>query len=300
MNEVLDKENIVVENMIYEIRGKQVMLDRDLAFLYNVETRVLIQKVKRNAERFPEEFCFQMSEIEFKYWKSQIVMSDNDKLGLRRPPYVFTEPGVAMLSAILKSNIAVKTSIKIMNAFVTMRHYISSNLLEQKYINNQVMKNTEDIKLLQESLKKFDEKRKVNEIYFNGQIYDAYSKIIDIFKTTKNELIVIDSYSDKTFLDMIKDLKCNVVLITKKKSKITSLDIEKYNSEYHNLTIYYNETFHDRYFILDKEIIYHSGTSINHAGSKTFSINILEDTSVKNAIIDNNNNIITNKIGDNK
>ena len=295
MNEVLDKENIVVENMIYEIRGKQVMLDRDLAFLYNVETRVLIQKVKRNAERFPEEFCFQMSEIEFKYWKSQIVMSDNDKLGLRRPPYVFTEPGVAMLSAILKSNIAVKTSIKIMNYFVTMRHYISSNLLEQKYINNQVMKNTEDIKLLQESLKKFDEKRKVNEIYFNGQIYDAYSKIIDIFKTTKNELIVIDSYSDKTFLDMIKDLKCNVVLITKKKSKITSLDIEKYNSEYHNLTIYYNETFHDRYFILDKEIIYHSGTSINHAGSKTFSINILEDTSVKNAIIDNINNIITNK-----
>ena len=162
------------------------------------------------------------------------------------------------------------------------------------------MKNTEDIKLLQESLKKFDEKRKVNEIYFNGQIYDAYSKIIDIFKTTKNELIVIDSYSDKTFLDMIKDLKCNVILITKKKRKITSLDIEKYNSEYHNLTIYYNETFHDRYFILDKEIIYHSGTSINHAGSKTFSINILEDTSVKNAIIDNNNNIITNKIGDNK
>ena len=110
MNEVLDKENIAVEKMIYEIRGKQVMLDRNLAFLYNVETRVLIQKVKRNAERFPEEFCFQMSEIEFKYWKSQIVMSDNDKLGLRRPPYVFTEPGVAMLSAILKSNIAVKTS----------------------------------------------------------------------------------------------------------------------------------------------------------------------------------------------
>ena len=110
MNEVLDKENIAVENMIYEIRGKQVMLDRDLAFLYNVETRVLIQKVKRNAERFPEEFCFQMSEIEFKHWKSQTVMSNNDKLGLRRPPYVFTEPGVAMLSAILKSNIAVKTS----------------------------------------------------------------------------------------------------------------------------------------------------------------------------------------------
>ena len=295
MNEVLDKENIVVENMIYEIRGKQVMLDRDLARLYKCVngTKTINQAVSRHLERFPSDFYFQLTKEEFISLQSQIGTTKTAMT--RSMPFAFTEQGVAMLATIIKTSVASQISIAIMRAFVTMRHYISSNLLEQKYINNQVMKNTEDIKLLQESLKKFDEKRKVNEIYFNGQIYDAYSKIIDIFKTTKNELIVIDSYSDKTFLDMIKDLKCNVVLITKKKSKITSLDIEKYNSEYHNLTIYYNETFHDRYFILDKEIIYHSGTSINHAGSKTFSINILEDTSVKNAIIDNINNIITNK-----
>lgn len=291
MNDIMISENEKIENLIYEVRGMQVMLDRDLAKLYNVETRTLIQKVKRNIERFPIEFCFQMSHLEFENWISQIVMSKSDKKGLRRPPYVFTEQGVAMLSAILKSNVAIEISIKIINAFVQFRKYISANLIEQRYINNQVMKNTEDIKLLQESFNKFEEKRKVNEIYFDGQIYDAYSKIIDIMSEAKNELIIIDGYVDKTLLDMIKNIKCKVILITKTKCLLTKLDIEKYNRQYKNLKIIYSNKFHDRYLIIDKLVFYHCGSSINHIGSKIFGINILEDEMVKELLIEKVNNL---------
>ena len=285
MNEVIVRDKIIIENMIYEVRGKQVMLDRDLAFLYNVETRVLIQKYKRNIERFPSEFCFQMTDDEFKNWKSQTVMSDNDRIGLRRAPYVFTEPGVAMLSAIIKSDIAISISIRIINAFVSMRRYISTNLIEQKYINNQVIKNTEDIKLLQQSFQKFEEKKQVDEIYFNGQIYDSYSKIIDIMKEARKEIIIIDAYLDKTILDMIRKIKKQVILITRKNNELSKLDISKYQEQYNNLKIIYNNTFHDRYIILDNTTVYHLGTSINHAGSKTFGINILTDEFVIDNLI---------------
>ena len=292
MNNIKEFDEIKIKAMIYEIRGKQVMLDRDLAKLYNVETRAINQRVKRNIERFPESFCFQLSKEEFENWKSQIVMSNSDKQGLRKCPYAFTEQGVAMLSAVLKSNIAIQTSIKIMDAFILMRKYISTNLLEQKYINNQVMKNTEDIKVLQESFSKFESKRKVNKIYFNGQIYDAYSKILDILNKAKKELIIIDEYADKTVLDLIKNLKAKVILIVKNKSLITETDINKYNSQYDNLKIIYDDTFHDRYFIIDKDTIYHCGTSLNRIGNKTFSINILEDKVVKESLINKVNKMI--------
>ena len=190
-----------------------------------------------------------------------------------------------MLATVIKTEAASKISIAIMRAFVAMRKYISTNLLEQRYVNNLVMEHDYDIKLLKESFSKFEEKRKINEIYFSGQIYDAYSKIVDIFNNAKKELIIIDSYSDKKTLDMIRNLKCNVIIITKTKSLITKKDLEKYNKQYHNLSIIYDDTYHDRYFIVDRNIIYHCGTSINHAGSKTFSINILEDKIVKDNLI---------------
>ena len=275
MNEIIEKENI--EDLIYEIRGKQVMLDRDLAFLYDTETRTLIQKVKRNIERFPSKFCFQMTYDEFLNWKSQIVMSKSDLRGLRRAPYVFTEQGVAMLSAIIKSNIAIETSIKIMDAFVKMRHYIGNNEYRLVNIETKIIEHDNNIKLLQESFNKFEEKRKINEIYFNGQIYDAYSKILDIVKEARKEIIIIDNYADKTTLDIICKLKVDVLIITKRNNTLTKLDIDKYNKQYHNLKIIYNSTFHDRYIIIDKRKVYHLGSSINYAGSKTFSINTLED-----------------------
>ena len=186
---------------------------------------------------------------------------------------------------ILKSDIAVEMSLKIVNTFIAMRKYIGDNLIEQKYINNQVLKNTEDIKLLQESFSKLEQKKKVNEIYFNGQIYDAYSKIVSIIKEPKKELIIIDNYADITILDMISKVNIKVTLITSKDNYLTKIDVEKYNNQYSNLTVIYNNTFHDRYLILDNHTIYHMGASINHAGNKTFSINILEDTIVKETLI---------------
>lgn len=221
-----------IENMIYEIRGKHVMLAYDVAKLYQTETKIINQMVKRNINRFPNEFCFQLTKEEFGYLRSQFVTSNSGKKrgGIRYLPYVFTEHGIIMVSSLLKNDIAANVNVHIIKTFVSMRKYISSNLIEQKYINNQVMKNTEDIKLLQESFSKFEEKRKVNEIYFNGQIYDAYSKIIDILKEAENEIIIIDAYADKMTLDIIKELNIYVTLIINDKSKITNLDIKNIKS----------------------------------------------------------------------
>ena len=295
MNELLEKE-LNIENMIYEIRGKQVMLDSDLAKLYQVETKRINEAVKNNPEKFPERFSWILNSIEEENLRSKISTSSHKKNygGRRYNTRVFTEQGVAMLATILKSKIATQISIQIMDAFVSMRKYISTNLIEQKFINNMVLEHNEnfkivynDIKLLQQSFDKLEEKRLVNEIYFNGQIYDAYSKIVDILSESKKELIIIDGYADKTTLDIIKNIKCIVILIVKTNSRLSTLDIDKYNNQYHNLKIIYNNNYHDRYFIIDKSIIYHCGTSINYAGSKTFSINILEDEFVRESLINN-------------
>ena len=174
MNELIVEEKINIESMIYEIRGKQVMIDRDLARLYNVETKVFMQSVKRNIERFPENFMFQLTDNEFIIWRSQFVTSNSDKMGLRRPPYAFTEQGVAMLSGVLRSKIAIEISIKIINAFVAMRHYIGSNEYRLSNVEYKVIDHDRSIKLLQNSFEKLEEAREINEIYFDGKIYDAY------------------------------------------------------------------------------------------------------------------------------
>ena len=178
-----------------------------------------------------------------------------------------------------------------MDAFVLMRKYISTNLMEQKYINNMVLEHDTQIKLLQHSFNKLEDKKKTNEIYFNGQIYDAYSKILDIFKSATEELIIIDSYADKSLLDIIKSLSIKVTIITKENNLLTKQDIEKYNKQYHNLTVKSNNTFHDRYFILDSEVVYHCGSSINRIGYKTFSINLIDDESIRKMLIDKINKI---------
>ena len=292
MNKITISNN-TIENLIYEIRGKQVILDSDLASLYNVETKRINEAVTRNPQKFPERFSFELTNEELQNLRSQFATSSstNNYGGRRYNPRVFTEQGVAMLATILKSPIAVQTSIAIMDAFVTMRKYISSNLIEQKYINNQVFKNTEDIKLLQESFAKFNAKQKVNEIYFNGQIFDAYSKILDIFKMAKNNLIVIDAYADNTLLDIIKRLNIKVLLITKPNNLLTKQDIEKYNKQYHNLNVYYDNTFHDRYFILDEDKVYHCGASINRIGYKTFSIILINDKDIGKLLLNKVNSL---------
>ena len=284
---ISSNNNKYIENMIYEIRGVQVMLDSDLARIYECKngTKTINLAVKRNKNRFPEKFMFKLTEDEFLKLRFQFETANKKVYMSRTLPYAFTEEGVAMLSSVLRTPVAEKISIKIMEAFITMRKYISANLMEQKYINNIVLEDHNKIKSLEESFKKFEEKRKVNEIYFNGEIYDAYSKIIDIFKDAKDELIIIDGYSDKTTLDMIKSLNCKVIIITKANKLLKKLDIEKYCRQYNNLTVKYNNNYHDRYFIIDRNIVYHCGSSINYAGSRTFSINILEDKDIKETLI---------------
>ncbi len=299
MNELV-KTNIKIENLIYEVRGKQVMLDSDLGKLYDCKngTKTINQAVTRNKERFPEDFCFQLTAEEYDSLRSQIGTS-NKKGGRRYNPYVFTEQGTAMLASVLKTDIAIEMSVNIMRAFVKMRKYLSNDLIELKYMKKQILnnsdnisKNNKDIKLLQESFAKLNEKQKVNEIYFNGQIFDAYSKILDIFKSAKSSLIIIDAYADNTLLDIIKRLNIKVSLITKPNNLLTKQDIEKYNKQYHNLDVYYDNTFHDRYFILDNNIIYHCGASINRIGYKTFSINLINDKDICNALQNKINSII--------
>ena len=190
-----------------------------------------------------------------------------------------------MLATILKTEVASKMSVAIMKAFVAMRHYIGTNEYRLSNIENKIVEHDNNIKQLEQSFQKFEEKRVVNEIYFNGQIYDAYSKILDIFKEAKREIIIIDSYADKTVLDIIKRLKIGVIIITKANNLLTKQDISKYNKQYHNLEVVYDNTFHDRYFILDKKKVYHCGASINRIGYKTFSITEISDKDLGSLLI---------------
>ena len=283
MNELIVKET-KIENMIYEIRGKQVMLDSDLAKLYECKngTKMINQSVKRNKERFPEDFYFQITREEY----NEILRSQNVTLELERGkyskylPYVFTEQGVSMLSSVLKTEKASGVSISIMRAFVAMRKYISTELLEQRYINNQVIKNTEDIKLLKETFTNF--KTFSNEIFFEGQIYDAYSLLLDIFNTSNKNIIIIDNYISKSLLDILSKTNKKITIYTK---NIDNNLINKYNSQYHNVTIKINNSFHDRFIIIDNKILYHSGASFKDLGKKCFAINKIEDKEILYSIL---------------
>ena len=280
------KEDLNIENMIYEIRGKQVMLDSDLAKLYNVETKRINEAVKNNTYKFPERFSFRLNKIEMENLWSKFSTAKISNMS-RSYPRVFTEQGIAMLSTILKSKVAVETSIRIMDAFVKMRKIISSNLIEQKYINELVIKDNERINLLEESFSKLEEKEKINHIFYEGQIYDAYSLLIDIFKEAKKEIIIIDNYADKSILDMITNLNVKVTIVTRKFNLLKDIDIKKYNRQYHNLKVIYSDKFHDRFIILDKKVLYHSGASYKDLGNKCFAITKMEDKEYLETILKN-------------
>ena len=270
------KEELNIENMIYEIRGKQVMLDSDLAKLYECKngTKDINKAVKRNIERFPKNFYFQITEEEMK--KLWFQSGTANKM-IRSLPYVFTEQGIAMLSSVLHTQIAISQSIRIMDTFVKMRKIISSNLIEQKYINELVINDNERINLLEVSVSKLEEKEKINHIFYEGQIYNAYLLLIDIFNEAKKEIIIIDNYADKSILDMITNLNVKVIIVTKKFNLLKDIDIKKYNKQYHNLKVIYSDKFHDRFIILDKKVLYHSGASYKDLGNKCFAINKIED-----------------------
>ena len=280
MNEIVLKEN-VVENLIYEIRGVQVMLASDVAKLYNSEVRIINQVVKRNINRFPSNFCFQLTASEYEFLKSQIVISKEENSigrgGNRHLPYVFTEHGIMMLSGLLKSDIAANVNVIIIKAFVTMRHYISNNLIEQKYINNMVIKHDNDIKLLQESFNKMSEKIKNNHLFYDGQIYDAYSLMLDIFNESNKSIIIIDNYIDKNILDILSKTNKDIIIIT---NKYNELDFNKYKQEYNNVKIKIKNKIHDRFIIIDNETLYHCGSSFKDLGNKCFAITKIEDKEI--------------------
>jgi hypothetical protein len=288
-----------IENLIYIVRGQQVMLDSDLARLYECKngTKSLNLAVKRNIERFPKDFCFQLTDCEYKKLRFQNETANNMS---RVNPYVFTEEGVAQLASILHTNVAAEMSVAIMRAFVFLRHYVRDDLLDQNYYNNLTLKNNLEIKELSEKFNTFKEEKEINELYFDGKIYDAYSKILDIFKEANKKLIIIDRYLDKTILDIISKISCSVFLITSKKCKLSDLDIKKYNSTYYNLEICFDDSFHDRYFIIDDTKIYHSGNSINHIGYRKSSIDVLSDDSIKNKILYDTYNVLKSSDSSNK
>ena len=283
---ITDYNNEDIKNLIYTIRGKQVMLDSDVAMLYHYQTKKINQTVKRNIERFPENFCFQLTEEETENLRSQIVTSSLKKEnygGRRYLPYVFTEQGIAMLSGLLKNEVAVAVSINIMNTFVEMRRFL--------YNNGQVFERLTNIEYkMLEYDKKFDlifdelQKDKASEfkqkIFFDGQIYDAYSLVINTIKKAKEKILIIDNYIDDSILQMLvkknKDVK--VTILTTEKSNISKLDIQKFNKEYPILELAKSNKFHDRFIVIDNQEIYHVGASLKDLGKKCFAISKIEDT----------------------
>lgn len=261
MNNIISNEKLKIEEMIYEIRGKQVMLDSDLAKLYQVETKRINEAVKNNLEKFPDRFSWVLSVCEENNLRSNFSTSNIKRGGRRYKTRVFTEQGVAMLATILKSKVATKVSISIMDAFVLMRKYISSSLIEQKYINDLVLEHEERLKLVENTFSNFKEKN--NHLFFQGQIYDAYSLLIDILNESKKEIIVIDNYIDKSLLDILSKTNKKITIIT---NKYSNQDYEKYKEQYKNVKLIINNKFHDRFIIIDKKILYHCGASFKDLG----------------------------------
>ncbi|EHO85732.1 hypothetical protein HMPREF0380_00856 [Eubacterium infirmum F0142] len=282
-------QNREIQNMIYAIRDKQVMVDSDLAMLYQVETKVFNQAVKRNLNRFPENFRFQLTEEEYENLRSQIVTSSENTHGGRRyMPYVFTEQGIAMLSAVLKSDVAVEVSIKIMNSFVEMRRFLLSNKEMFARLDRVELKQLETDKKLEEVFNYIATNTEVKQnIFFNGQIYDAFSFIVGIIQKAKKEIILIDNYVDVNTLNILckKNQGVGITIVTAERGGLSTKDITKFNAQYPKLSVKTTKDFHDRFLIIDKTEVYHIGASIKDAGKKSFGITRIEDKDLVQGLI---------------
>jgi len=279
--------NSDIQNMIYTFRGKQVMIDRDLASLYQVQTKRLNEQVKRNSGRFPAEFCFKLSDKE----KDELVANCDRFKTLKHSssnPYAFTEQGIAMLSAVLKSDIAVEVSIKIMNSFVEMRKFLLSNKEMFARLDRVELKQLETDQKLEEVFNYIATNTEVKQnIFFDGQIYDAFSFIVGLVQKAKKEIILIDNYVDVHTLNILckKDKGVDIIVATAGKGSLSTKDITKFNAQYPKLLVKTTTDFHDRFLIIDKTEVYHIGASIKDAGKKSFGITKIEDKDlIKNLI----------------
>lgn len=258
MNEIVENK---IENMIYEVRERQVMLDSDLAGLYGCAngTKTINQAVKRHISKFPERYVFKLTDEEYKKLKSQVgTINSNNYGGNRKLPNVFTEQGVAMLATILRTKVADIISMKIIDAFVYMRKYMSYESKNTILINHE-----ERILKLEESFERMSSKQ--NSIIYEGKIYDAYSILIDILNETTREVIIIDNYTNKELLDILRNVDKKIIIFSK---NIDDVLVKKYSSQYNNIIFICNNTFHDRYIILDRKDVYISGISLKDVGKK--------------------------------
>ena len=292
-NQQLPVEN-KVESLIRVIRGQQVMLDRDLAELYGVETRRLNEQVKRNIERFPEDFMFQLTKEEFENWKSQIATSNSIVMGARKRPYAFTEQGVAMLSGVLKSSTAVEANIRIMRAFVSMRHFMVNNAAIFQRLEtiefNQLESNKVQTKILahqevqdhriDEIFRRLDEGmyKPKQGIFFDNQIYDAYSFVSELVKSAKQRIILIDNYVDESVLTLLdkREDTVSAIIYTQQIRRQLRLDVDRHNSQYPPIEISVFRRSHDRFLCID-DTVYHVGASIKDLGKKWFAFSKMED-----------------------
>ena len=315
VNSLVVQDNISneeIKNLIYTIRGKQVMLDSDVAMLYHYPTKRINEAVNRNQQRFPKNFCFQLTEEEYKILRCKnsnlnevnleniiedkslrsqfATLEKNTGRGKHRKylPNVFTEQGIAMLSGLLKNDIAIQVSINIMNAFVEMRRFLAVNGQLFERLTNVEYKLLEHDKKFDQVFNQLQQEENIKQkIFFEGQIYDAYSLIIDIIKKADKKILIIDNYIDDSVLKMLtkKNKNVEVVILTSEKSSIEKIDIQKFNKEYPVLKVAKTNKFHDRFIVIDNKEMYHLGASIKDLGKKCFGINKIEDVEIIDKII---------------
>ena len=279
-----------IKRRIFTIRGKQVMLDSDLAELYGYDVKRLNEQVRRNKERFPEDFMFQLTKVEVNFVKSKFATSQRSDFfagqegGRRKLPNVFTEQGIYMLSTVLRGELAVKQSIFIMRAFREMRHFITNNAALFERISSVELRQLEYQK---QTDKKFDQLFEFigehtethQKIFFDGQIYDAFSLLIELIQKAEQEIILIDGYVDVSTLNVLakKQPGVAVTIYTFTKTKLTAQDVAAFNAQYPKLEVKHTNIFHDRFLILDGKTVYHIGASLKDAGKKCFAVSLLQD-----------------------
>lgn len=284
-----------IHKIIYNIRNQQVMVDSDLAMLYQVETGALNRAVKRNITRFPDDFCFQLTSDEYANLKCQIGISslgDNGYGGRRTLPFVFTEQGISMLASVLRSKVAIDVSLSIMRTFVEMRRFIMANAQLFEHISSIELRQLEYEKKTDAKLDKIfeyisDHEESTQKVFFDGQIYDAFSLIADIIMKADKDIVLIDNYVGVETLNLLSKKKPSVAVevYTQRGTQLSSIDVTNFNKQYPMLTVNFTGDFHDRFLILDRKIAYHIGASIKDAGKKCFGINLIRDTGVVNDIL---------------
>jgi len=271
----------IIENKIYELRGIPIMLDNDLAILFQVETKILNKSVKRNIERFPNHYMFQLTIEEWNNLRFQIGTSSETYGGRRFIPYAFSEQGVAMLSAILRSEIAIKVSLQIMDAFVSMRKLLRNNILLEYRLSQIEFKHQETEQKFNQIFKALESKDSLPQqgIFFEGQIFDAYMFISNIIRSAQNSIILFDNYVDDSVLTQLdkRDKMVSAVIYTHQVDKKLQLDILKHNSQYPPIEIKVIKTIHDRFLMIDEIEVYHIGASLKDAGKKWFAFSKLND-----------------------